>query len=120
MASRIHILPQQEQTRPPDGQLQEDTRPVRSDLVAVVRESIGQGVESGQATEEAHDHVPDDGALLLGRVDPADGKRHEGDVELKPDEESYSFCRRGRCGEGVIELVCHCQASVREIGMLVR
>ena len=102
MTLGILISPQEVQTRPANGQLQENSRPVRGDLLTVVGVEPCQSDKNANAEEKPDDHVPREFRSLLSGIYPSQCQNHESDVQFEPSEETQSLGVGGCCREGVV------------------
>ena len=109
----LHTLPfhpprhHEIQTRIPTGELDQQPRPIRRDLLALIGEDLTEQVEEADAEGGADVRPQHDGFALRGRIGAVRGDPDEDDVQHVPHQEAAPFEVGAGCGEGVVEFVGH-------------
>lgn len=105
------ILPQLIQAYPPNGKLQDDTGPIRSDLLPFIGISPSQRPEERYSRQTAQDHVPtEEPSLSRGMRLPKRNNR-KAQIQLKPSQKRQHLKANRRSCEGVEDLIRHCQTA---------
>ena len=84
MTLGVLIPPEEVQTRPADGELQQNSRPVRSNLLAVVGVESCQSDKDSNTEEEPDEYIAREFRSLLSGVYPSQRQNHESDIQFKP------------------------------------